>query len=86
MISIPLYIFLAIYALFLLVFIFFFFANFFHLFHTGGTTHLSFIVSVMLMALAALVIFATWYLVRNVDWQQTLDIGGSTTNIFNPTY
>jgi len=86
MISIPLYIFLLIYAAFLLVFIFFFFANFFHLFHMGGTTVTSFLVTIILVALTVAVLLLTTYSLRTVSWSDTLNLGGDAYNIFNPIF
>jgi len=84
MISIPLYIFLILYALYLLIFALFFTINFFHLFHTGGATKFSFIFSLVMMVISILILICTWYYVGDVDWGIKLNIGSganSTQNI-----
>lgn len=78
MVSIPLYIFLFIYFAFLAIFCFFSIVNILHMFQTGGLTFFSFVVTFGVTAVSIYVIFFTYVLLRDVSWQQKLEL-----NIYN---
>lgn len=69
MFSVPLYIFLFIYFLFLLIFAIFSLINILHVAQTGSMTMVSFFVTFITMALAVFVFYATWWLLKDTDWQ-----------------
>lgn len=72
MLTIPLYVALFIYFGFLLFFISFIFINLTHLFHTGTLTFFSFIITLFFLAFSVIVLWATWYSLRDVNWQQPI--------------
>ena len=74
MITIPLYSLLIIYGIFLIVFLTFFFINFGHILATGTNTLGSFIITFIIMALAVLTLFGTWYYLRGTNWQQSITV------------
>lgn len=74
MLSIPLYAFLLIYFLFLVIFCLFFLINIGHLFQTAALTGASLFVAILMIAASSIVIWATWYLLQNADWQQGVTI------------
>lgn len=74
MISVPLYIFLFIYFFFLIGFAAFFFINLGHFVHTGTMTFASFFATVSFLVFSTVVLMATFYIVREVSWQQTVTL------------
>lgn len=70
MLSIPLYYFLFAYFAFLAIFATLIFINLSHLFHTGTLTMFSFLITLFVLAFAAIVIWATWNFLGDVNWQQ----------------
>ena len=86
MLSVPLYILLIIYATFLIIFFVFFITNLLHIVLTSTTTFSSFIVTFIVMALAALTIYGAWYYLQNTDWMKpvTLFDTGWVTSLFKP--
>jgi len=87
MLSVPLYSLLVIYALFLIVFIVFFAVNFFHILLTGTNSFSSFLVTIFVITVSALIIFVTWDLLQGTDWTQPVIIwggswSGNQNNIF----
>jgi len=74
MISIPLYVFLFIYFFFLLGFLAFFFVNISHLVHTGTMTFASFAATIIFLAFSGAILLATFYFIRDLDWQATLTL------------
>lgn len=77
MISIPLYIFLFIYFAFLAIVAVFLFVDLLHIFKTGTLSIISFIATILALGIFTAILFATWYFLQNVDWQQTLIIWNS---------
>jgi|GEM_PF-1114188 len=69
MFSLPLYIFLFIYIFFLIIFSIFAFINIAHIVQTGSMTFTSFCVTFLTLILTVFVFFATWWLLKDVDWQ-----------------
>jgi len=69
MLSVPLYIFLFVYFFFLLIFAAFSLINILHITQTGSMTLVSFIITFITMALTVGVFYATWWLLKDVDWQ-----------------
>ncbi|HQF57401.1 MAG TPA: hypothetical protein PK831_02775 [Candidatus Magasanikbacteria bacterium] len=74
MFEISLYIFLFIYFGFLAIFFIFSILNFYHIVVTASFTLASFIVSFFVFSLATLILYATWYLLINVDWQTAVPL------------
>ncbi len=77
MISIPLYPFLFAYGFFLLAAAAFFFVNIGHLVHTGTLTFASFFATFLFLAACVVVLWFTWQLTLNVNWQQMFPIWNS---------
>ena len=77
MISIPLYIFLFVYFAFLAIVAVFLFVDLLHIFQTGTLSIISFIATILALGIFTAILFATWYFIQNVDWQQTLTIWNS---------
>lgn len=82
MVNIPLYIFLFIYFGFLFIFAFFSIVNLLHMFQTGGISFFSFVITFIVMAVVIYLLFFTWFLVKDTDWQQNLQLQfiNQTTN------
>ncbi|MFA5061588.1 MAG: hypothetical protein WC526_00345 [Patescibacteria group bacterium] len=74
MISIPLYIFLIIYFIFLFIFAIFFITNLLHIVLTGTTTFSGLIVTLIIICLSLFVVFETWNILQNIDWNQPIII------------
>lgn len=72
MVIFPLYIIGFIYLAFLAVFAVFAFVNIMHIIQTGTFTRMSFLITLFVMAFTALILYATWYFLKDTDWQQTL--------------
>lgn len=70
MLTIPLYIFLFIYFGFLLFCLFFVAVDIGNLFRTGTFTLASFFATFLFLAFVAIVIWATYTLLVDIDWQQ----------------
>lgn len=77
MLSLPLSIFLVIYALLLASLGFFAVINIFHLIQTGSLTMTSFVVTLAVMVLTAFTLYGVWYLLQGTDWAQPLTIFNS---------
>ena len=69
MFEVPLYIFLFIYFGLLAIFFIFAMLNFYHIIMTASFTFASFVISFFLFALTILTLYATWYLLLDIDWQ-----------------
>ncbi|MDD2758463.1 MAG: hypothetical protein PHD72_03790 [Patescibacteria group bacterium] len=78
MLTLPLYVFLIIYFVFLFFFGLFFLINIAHLYQTAALTVASFIVTLIMLAAIAIIIWATWYLLQNTDWTQTVTLFDSS--------
>jgi len=52
--------------------------------HTGGTTMVSFAITVSMVAFAAFTLFFTWVSVRNIDWKQPIEF--NIANNFSTNY
>lgn len=74
MVTIPLYIFLIIFFLFLIVFGLFFLINIGHLFQTAALTFASVLVAILLISASLLVLWGAWYMLSDVNWQQSVTI------------
>ncbi len=72
MISIPLYVFLFIYLIFLAVFAAFSMINVYHIVMSASFTLASFTITFFVGLLTVLTFYFTWYLLADVNWQQTL--------------
>lgn len=47
--------------------------------HTGGTTMVSFFITILVLTASAFALFFTWVMLKNVDWKQTIDINIAKT-------
>lgn len=74
MLIVPLYVFGFIYLAILAFMLLFFIINIGHLFQTGSLTLTSFTVTVVLLALAVIIIFGTYVALRTTDWQQPITV------------
>lgn len=74
MLTVPIYIFFFAYFIFLIIFAFFSIVNLAHLFHTGAFTFVSLSVTIIVTIITILIFMATWFLLQNVDWQQTITL------------
>lgn len=74
MITIPLYFILIVYFILLFVLIVFFITNICHIILTGTTTFASFLITLFILALSILVLFAAWYLLQDTNWNQPITI------------
>ena len=88
MITVPISFFLIIYFILLAVLAIFFAVNFFHIVLTGTNTFSSFLATFFVVAAVAMILFGTWFILRNIDWSQTITVWNSswfnqtTNNIF----
>ncbi len=73
-ITIPLYIFLFIYFGFLIIFFTFVGINFWHILKSGTLTTTNFVVSILAAAATVVVLTETYYLLNDVNWQQTITL------------
>ena len=55
----------------------FLFVDLLHIFQTGTLSVISFIATILALGIFTAILFATWYFLQNVDWQQTLTIWNS---------
>lgn len=69
MFEIPLYIFLFIYFGLMAVCFIFSMVNFYHIVTTASFTMVSFIISFFIFSLTILTLYATWYLLTDINWQ-----------------
>jgi len=76
-ITLPLSIFLLIYALLLAGLVFFALLNIVHLVRTGSLTMASFIATLAVMILLAFTLYGTWFLLQDTNWTQPLNIFNS---------
>ena len=85
MFTIPLYVFLIIYFLFLIIFGLFFLINIGHLFQTAALTASSVFVAILLLSVSLLILWATWYLLSDINWLQSVTVFDSAWlgNIFS---
>lgn len=74
MITIPLYTLLFFYLAFLIFFAVLSVVNLSHLSHTGALTFTSFIVTIIIGILVALIFLGTWYLLKDIDWLAPITI------------
>lgn len=74
MLEISLYSFLFIYFGLLVVFFIFAMINFYHIITTASFTFASFVISFFLFAFTILTLYATWYLLLDVNWQTTVPL------------
>lgn len=83
----PLYIIGFIYLAFLAVFAVFAFVNIMHIIQTGTFTKMSFLVTLFVIIFTALILYTTWYFLKDTDWQQTLFVWNteSIKNLFLPS-
>ncbi len=70
--SIPLYSLLFLYILFFAIFAVFMIANIYHIVMSGTLTFASFSVTFIVLALTVLTLYATWFFLRDVDWQTSI--------------
>jgi hypothetical protein len=77
MVTIPLYSFLIIYFVFLIIFAVFSIVNISHLIDTGTLTFVSFLMTLVVAAMTVLTLYATWYFLRGVNWQEPITIWNS---------
>lgn len=92
MITIPLYTIFFAYCAGVLLFAALLLVDFFHLVHTGTFTLTSFFVTAAVLGIAAIIFWATWYLLQGTDWQTQLTIWSnawfgnifSSNQIFSP--
>lgn len=80
MLSIPLFIFLALYFIFLLFFIFFICVDLYHIVTTGEFTLPSLAMTVFAFFTSAIIIFLTWYFIASLDinWSESITVIGSS--------
>lgn len=83
MAEIPLYNLLFIYLLFLTIFSIFALINFYHIVMTASLTATSFFASFFMFIVSVLVIYITWWLLQDVNWQQILITIPDLTTYFN---
>lgn len=75
---IPLAIFLIPYGLFLFAFLFFSFVNVYHIIHFGRATGIvGFFAVFIYLAIAVLILYATYTMTAPVDWSRTMDVFSS---------
>jgi len=86
MTEIPLYIFLFIYILFLTVFVIFALINFYHLVMTASLTIVSFFVSFFVLMYTILALYATWWLLQDVNWQQSIISFSAISDLFSSKF
>ncbi len=78
MITIPLYTLLIVYVLALLIILLFIWINILHIFQGGALTLASLISTIAVLALIVFTLFGTWLLLRNTNWQQSIQIFDSS--------
>lgn len=81
--EIPLYSLLFVYILFLTIFSVFLLINLYHILMTGSITIVSFFASFFVFFGAFLILYLTWYLLQDINWQQTLIDFSETNKLFN---
>ena len=77
MLTLPLYSSLLLYATFLLGVLGFFIVNIGNLARTGTFTFISFLATFFFLTAAALIVWGTWQLLQNIDWQQPVTLWNS---------
>ena len=83
MMDIPLYILLFIYIFFLAFFTVFALINLYHIVMTASLTMTSFFMSFLIFAGSILIVYATWYFLQNIDWQQIMITIPSPNDFFS---
>jgi len=83
--ALPLYVFLFLFFGFLVIFAIFFLIDLYHLFETSSLTLTSLFITILVMAVSVITLFAVWYLLQDVDWQTQITIFDSSwiTGVFN---
>lgn len=83
--SLPLYIFLFAFFGFLIIFLIFIFIGLYRLFETAALNLTSLALTILVFSVSALSLFATWYLLQDVNWQTQITIFDSSwiTGIFD---
>lgn len=77
MLSIPLFIFLAIYCIYLLFFLLFSAANVYHIYSTATFTAPAVLITVGVSLWCMMILAATFIAITGVDWQTTLVLLGN---------
>jgi hypothetical protein len=80
--NIPMYVILFIYAIFLAVFAVLLLINLYHIIMTASLSAVSFLVSTFFVTLAIVILYTTWWLIKDVNWQQTLISLPDLTNFY----
>ncbi|OGH78625.1 MAG: hypothetical protein A2224_02010 [Candidatus Magasanikbacteria bacterium RIFOXYA2_FULL_40_20] len=76
---------LFVYILFLTVFSVFMLINLYHIIMTGSVGIVSFFVSFFMFFASFLILYLTWYLLQEINWQQTLINFSEISNFFRPS-
>jgi len=66
--------FLYIFFAFLVLFALFSLFNFYLIYSTGTFTIISFLVTFLMIAATVLILYGTWFFLRDVDWTQTVTL------------
>lgn len=83
MMEIPLYSLLFIYIFFLAFFAVFSLINLYHIIMTASMTMVSFFMTFLVMAGGILIIYATWYFLQDMNWQQVFFTMPSPSDFFS---
>ena len=84
--EIPMYTILFIYVIFLAIFAVLLLINLYHIIMTASLSLLSFFTSLFFITLTILVLFITWWLTKDTNWQQTLISIPNFTNSLNNNF
>lgn len=80
--EISLSVFLLLYLIYIAIFLFFSFFNLFHMTKYGFVSVGAWVVTVSYIVITLLGLFVSYYYIAQVDWNETFQILGSTTNIY----
>lgn len=80
--DIPLYTILFIYIIFLSVFAVLLLINLYHIIMTASLSAVSFLASTFFVTLSIVILYTTWWLTKDINWQQTLISLPDLSNFF----
>jgi len=81
--EISLSVFLLLYLIYIVVFLFFSFFNLFHMVRYGFVSFGAWVVTVSYIVITLLGLFVSYYYIAQVDWNETFQILGATSSLYN---